>query len=107
MFISPVFVLPADADQLHGVEEIVQGIGPVPQLVLPPEAGGDGQEEKFVQVRALGGQEFASAVREAEPPSPKKPSSVQRTSSRVSWRQVTGSWESSGQDHSPRVMTGQ
>ena len=93
---STILIFPTDADQLHGVEEIVEGVGAVPELMLAPEAGGDREKKEFVQVRGFGGQEAGVSGREVDPASPKKPFSVQRTSSRVSFRQVAVSCCSSG-----------
>ena len=89
------FIFPPHPDELHGVEEIVEGVGPVPKLVLPPHPGGDWQEDELIHVRAFGDQESGVAGWEPEAPPPKKPSSVQSTSSMVSFRQVATSCSSS------------
>ena len=105
-FRGPDLILMSDADQLHDVQEVVQGIGAVPELMLFPEAQGDRKEEKLVQVRAADGDEVGTAGREVDPPSPKKPDSVQRASSRVSFRQEAASCSSSGQDQEEPCITG-
>ena len=105
-FRRPVFVFPLDPDQLRDVQQVIQGIGAVPEFMLFPEAGGHRQEQKFVQVRAGGGQVSGAAGPEVGPPSPKKPESVQTASSSTSFRQVTGSCSSSGQDQEDPCITG-
>ena len=91
----PGFIFSPHPDELHGVEEIVEGVGSVPELVLPPQAGGDRQEGKLIHVRAVCDQESGVPGRESEAPAPKKPSSVQSTSSIVSFRQVATSCSNS------------
>ena len=54
-FRCPVLILPPDTDQLHGVQKIIQGVGAIPELVLPPHAGGDREKEECVNIRRLGG----------------------------------------------------
>ena len=76
-FRRPVLILPSDPDQLGDIQQIIQGVGAVPELMLLPEAQGDREEEKLIQVRAGGGVESDAAGREVDPPSPKKPVSVQ------------------------------
>ena len=105
-FRCPDFIFPPDPDQLGDVQQVVQGIGAVPELMLPPEAEGDREKEELVQVRAGGGDEIGAAGREVGPPSPKKPDSVQRASSRVSFKQAAVSCSSSGQDQDAPCMTG-
>ena len=39
-FRRPVFVFPPDPDQLRDVQQVIQGIGSVPEFMLFPEAGG-------------------------------------------------------------------
>ena len=102
---SCVIFIP-DTDQLHGVQEVVEGVGAVPEFVLLPEAGGHREEEEFIQVRGFGGQEAGRASGEVGPLSPKKPSRVQRATCRVSFRALTASYSSSLQDHSPICITG-
>ena len=91
----PGFIFPPHPDELHGVEEIVEGVGPVPKFMLTPHAGSDWQEDELIHVRAFGDQESGVAGWEPEAPAPKKPSSVQSTSSMVSFRQVATSCSSS------------
>ena len=105
-FRRPPLVFCHDLQQLHRIQQVVQGIGAVPELMLPPEAEGDREKEELVQVRAGGGDEIGAAGREVGPPSPKKPDSVQRASSRVSFRQEAVSCSSSGQDQEAPCITG-
>ena len=105
-FRGPNLILMPDTDQFHDVQQIVQGIGAVPEFMLAPEAEGDREKEKLVQVRGGCGDEVGAAGREADPPSPKKPDSVQRVSSRVSFRQEAVSCSSSGQDQDAPCITG-
>ena len=105
-FCRPVFVFPADPDQLRDVQQVVQGIGAVPELMLPPEARRHREEEELVQIRAGDGDVVGAAGRESGPPSAKKPVSVQRASSRVSFRQAAASWARSGQDQELPCITG-
>ena len=105
-FRCPDFIFPPDPDQLGDVQQVVQGIGAVPELMLFPETEGDREKEELVQVRCCYGDEIGAAGREVGPPSPKKPDSVQRTSSRVSFRQVAVSCSSSGQDQEAPCITG-
>ena len=105
-FHCPNLILMPDPDQLDSVQQIVQGIGAVPEFVLFPHPGSDRQKQEFIQVRAGGGDELGAAGREADPPSPKKPDSVQRASSRVSFRQEAVSCSSSGQDQDAPCITG-
>ena len=99
-------ILPPDPDQLDNIQQVIQGIGPVPQLILFPESQRDRQEKEFVQVRAGCGDEVASAGREIGPPSEKKPRNVQRASSKVNFRQVAVSCSSSAQLQEDPCMTG-
>ena len=94
-------VLAGDADQLNRVEEIAEGVGAVPELMLLPEAGGDREEQKLVNVRGGYGDVGCGAVWEAGPLPAKKSSRVQMRASQVSFMQAAVSWEISSQDHSP------
>ena len=51
-FHSPGLVFIPDTNQLGDIQQIVQGIGTVPELMLAPHAGGHRQEEELVDVRA-------------------------------------------------------
>ena len=102
----PRVVLPPDPDQLRRVQEVVQSIGPVPEFVLPPEVGGDREEEQFVDVRTGYGEEAGGTGGEFLPPSPKKSARVKETSSSVRRKQVFASCRSSGYPQSSPVMTG-
>jgi len=101
---GPGFVFPSDADQFHNIQQVVQGIGAVPELMLPPEAGGHRQKEELIQVR--GAYAGETAGREADPLPAKKPESVQSTDSIVSFRQLPVSYSSSGKPHSFLIITG-
>ncbi len=83
----PGFIFPPHPDELHGVEEIVEGVGPVPKFMLTPH--------ELIHVRAFSDQESGVPGWEPEAPPPKKPSSVQSTSSIVSFRQVATSCSNS------------
>ena len=43
---SPRFVFSLHPDQLHDIQQIVQGIGPVPEFMLAPNPGGNRQEKE-------------------------------------------------------------
>ena len=100
------FVLPADLDELRDIQQIIQGIGPVPEFMLFPVAKRYRQEQELINVRAGYGDIVASAGGAFDPPSPKKPSSAQAISSSTSFIQETVSCFSSGYPHSDPVMTG-
>ena len=99
-------ILPPDPDQFHHIQQVVQGVGSVPEFVLFPESQRDRQEKELIQVRAGDGDEVASAGRDVGPPSEKKPRSVQRASSKVNFRQVAVSCSRSGHDQEDPCMTG-
>ena len=99
-------VFTGDADQLNRVEEVAEGVGSVPELMLLPEAGGDREEQKLVNVRGGYGDVGGGAVWETGPLPAKKSSRVQMRDSQVSFMQAAVSWEISSQDHSPCCMTG-
>ena len=106
-FHGPVFVFPADPDHLRDIQQVVQGIGAVPELMLPPEAGGHRQEQELVDVRA--NYRAVSGRPDSGPldcPSPKKPDRLQEIPSSRSFIQDGVSCSSSGQPHSLPVMTG-
>ena len=105
-FGSPVFVFPPDPDQLRDVQQVVQGIGAVPELMLAPEALRHGQEEELVDIRAGQGEIAAGAVSVLNPPSPKKPLRLQAIPSSRSFIQEGISCSSSGYPHSLPVITG-
>ena len=89
------FIFPLYPDYFHRVEKIIQGVCSVPELVLFPEAGGYREKGELIHVRAFGDHESGVAGLEPEAPPPKKPSSVQSTSSMVSFMQVATSCSSS------------
>ena len=99
-----IFILPPDADQLDRVEEIIQGVGAVPELMLAPEARGHRQEQELVEV--WGAYAGEAAGREADPLSAKKPDRVHRADSIISLRQFPVSYSSSGYPHSVFIITG-
>ena len=93
---SPSLIFISHPDQLRNVQQIIQGIGPVPEFMLFPHPHCYREEEELVDVRAFGRGVVASAGGESGPPSPKKPSSAQVISSRTSFIQETVSCLSSG-----------
>ena len=95
-FGRPSFIFPLHPDQLRDIQQVVQRIGSVPKFMLFPHPGAYRQEQKLIHIRAFSDQEPGITGREAEPPSPKKPSSVQTISSIVSFRQIPGSYCRSG-----------
>ena len=92
----PFLVFPPHLDQLRRIQQIIQGICPVPELMLLPHPCRYREEEELVDVRALGRDPVASAGGESGPPPPKKPSSAQVISSRTSFMQETVSCFNSG-----------
>ena len=42
--LEPTLILPRHLHQLHDVQQVVQGVGAVPELMLAPEARRHGQE---------------------------------------------------------------
>ena len=95
-FGRPSFIFPLHPDQLRDIQQVVQRIGSVPAFMLTPHPCTHRQEEEFVHIRTFGDQEAGITGGGFEPPSPKKPSSVQTTSSIVSFRQMPGSYCNSG-----------
>ena len=96
-FGRPSFVFPPHPDQLRDIQQVVQGISPVPKLMLLPHPGGHGQEQELVDVRA--GQGDVAAVPASGPfdcPSPKKPERLQAIPSSRSFMQAGVSCSSSG-----------
>ena len=102
----PALVFPGDLEQLRRVQEIVQGIGSVPQLVLAPEAGRHGKEQKFIQVRRFRRKKGQSQGRQAGPFSGKKPARAKFITSWVSRRHGTVSYSSSGRAQQSSEKTG-
>ena len=88
------------------VKEIPEGVGAVPELMLPPHPGSHRQKEKFVDVRAGYGDVSARAVSPFDCPPPKKPDRLQAIPSSSSFIQVGVSYSSSGYPHSFPVITG-
>ena len=105
-FPRPIFIFRPDADELGDVEEVAEGVGAIPEFMLLPEAVGDGEEEKFVEVRGLKAYEAGRSAGEADPAAGKKSESVQAMLSSVSFRHAAASCSSSGQPHSGPVITG-
>ena len=91
------FVFPSHPDQLNNIQQIVQGIGAVPELMLFPVAGGYRQEQELVDVRAL--YRAVSGWPDSGPsdcPAPKKPDKLQAIPSSRSFMQDGVSYSSSG-----------
>ena len=105
-FGRPFFVFPLHPDQFHNIQQVIQGIGSVPELMLFPVAGSHGQEKKLVDVRAGYGAVSAGAASGLDRPPPKKPDRLQAIPSSSSFIQVGVSCSSSGYPHSLPVMTG-
>ena len=105
-FHGPVFIFPPDLDQLGNVQQVVQGVGAVPELMLPPEPQGYREEQEFVHIRAGYGEVAGASGGGFGPPPSKKPDRLQEITSTVSRRQETGSCSSSGQDQEDPCMTG-
>ena len=90
------FVFPSHPDHFRDIQQVVQGIGPVPELMLFPVAGGHGQEQELIDVRAGYGAVSAGAVSPFDCPPPKKPDRLQAMPSSRSFMQVGVSCSSSG-----------
>ena len=91
------FVYPPHPDQLRDIQQVVQGIGPVPELMLPPETGGYRQKEELVDVRAGQGDVGAGGFPSGpDCSSPKKPDRLQAMPSSSSFMQDGVSYSSSG-----------
>ena len=103
---SPGFVFPSHPDQLGNVQQVVQGIGAVPELVLLPQSLRHRQEQELIDVRAGQGQVAAGAASAFDPPAPKKPERLQLIPSSSSFMQEGVSCSSSGYPHSGPVITG-
>ena len=93
---GPVFVFPSHPDQLHIIQQVVQGIGPVPELVLFPQAFRHREEQELIYVRAGQGDVAAEACGDADRPSLKKPDKLQLIPSSSSFMQEGVSCSSSG-----------
>ena len=88
-FHGPDFIFSPDPDQLDNIQQVVQGIGAVPELVLFPEAGGHRRKQEFIHVRAGYGDIAGGSGGDVRPPSPKKPDRLQEMLSAVSFIQET------------------
>ena len=95
-FHGPGFIFPSDFRQFRDIQQVVHGVGPVPELMLFPVSQRHRQKQELIDVRAAYGDIVASAGGAVDPPSPKKPSSAQVISSRTSFMQLTVSCFSSG-----------
>ena len=95
-----------DLQQLHRVQQVVQGIGAVPELMLTPEAGSHREEGQLVNIRRFGRKKGRRAAQEVRPPSGKKSCSVQASTSWVRRKQVIVSNSSSGRPQQPSLNTG-
>ncbi len=90
------FVFPSHPDQLRNIQQVVQGIGPVPELMLFPVAGGYRQVQELVDVRAGQGDEGAGVLPAPGCPAPKKPDRLQAIPSSSSFMQEGVSCSNSG-----------
>ena len=93
---SPGFVFLSHPDQLRDIQQVIQGIGPVPELMLAPIPRCHRQEQELVNVRAGYGDEGAGALPDPGCPPPKKPERLQAIPSRSSFMQEGVSYSSSG-----------
>ena len=66
-----------DLDHFNDIQEIVQGIGAVPQFMLAPVAGRHRQEEELIDIGAAYGAAGSFAGGELRPLPPKKPDRFQ------------------------------
>ena len=64
-FLPPLFRFPPHLDQFRRVRQVVQGVGPVPELMLLPHPRRYREEEEPVDVRAPGRDVVVSADRES------------------------------------------
>ena len=83
-------------DQLRRVQQIIHGIGPVPELMLFPHPSRYREEEELVDVRAGYGDVSAGAVSALDCPPPKKPDRLQAIPSSSNFMQEGVSCSSSG-----------
>ena len=95
-FCSPDFIFPADPDQFRNIQQVIQGIGSVPQLMLLPHPGRYRQEKELINIRAGYGAVSAGAAFSLDPPPPKKPDRLQEIPSNSSFIQEDVSCSSSG-----------
>ena len=102
-FRRPPLVFCHDLQQLHRIQQVVQGIGAVPELMLPPETGGHREEGQLVDIRRFGRKKGRRAAQEDRPPSGKKSCSVQASTSWVRRKQVMVSNSSSGRPQQPSL----
>ena len=103
----PFLILPPDPDQLDNVQQVIQGIGAIPKLMLPPHPGGHRQEKELVNVRAGQGDPGTGVFPSSfDCPAPKKPERLQAIPSSSNFIQEGVSCSSSGYPHSDPVMTG-
>ena len=82
-FFYSALIFPGDLDQLEDIQQIVQGVGAIPELMLAPEACGYRQKSQLIDVRGFRRNPGSGGAQEAEPLSGKKPSSVQERTSMV------------------------
>ena len=102
----PFFISPAYPDQLRDIQQVIQGIGAVPEFVLAPVSLRHGQEQELIDIRAGQGDVSAVPFFSLNPPSPKKPERLQAMPSISSFMQEAVSCCSSGYPHSGPVITG-
>ena len=105
-FQGPAFILPSHPDQLNDIQQIIQGIGAVPELMLLPEAGGYRSKQELIHIRTAYGEVAGASGGDFLPPSPKKPDRLQEMLSMVRRRQESVSCSSSGQDQAEPCITG-
>ncbi len=105
-FHGPVFIFPLHPDQFDDIQEVIQGVGAIPELMLFPEPGGYRCKEELVHIRAGYGDVAGASGGGLKSPPPKKPDRLQEIPSIVSRRQAAGSCSSSGQDQEDPCMTG-
>ena len=106
LFRRPPLILRSDLQQLHHIQQVIQGIGAVPELMLTPEAGGHREKGQLIDIRRFGRKKGRRAAQEGRPPSGKKSCSVQASTSWVRRKQVMVSNSSSGRPQQPSLNTG-
>ena len=105
-FHTEALVLPSDLEDFEDVQQIRQSVGPVPQFVLLPEAGGDGGEKELIHVYASCRNVAGGSGGKGKTLSGKKLSRLKRISSQQRRRQVTVSCSKAGMPKEERIMTG-
>jgi len=103
LFRRPPLILCHDLQQFHRVQQVIQGIGAVPELMLTPEAGRHREKGQLIDIRRFGRKKGRRAAQEGRPPSGKKSCSVQASTSWVRRKQVMVSNSSSGRPQQPSL----